>query len=109
MDERSFSQIVIGLIGILVSILGWNFRTQKAEHDKLKTDHHRLVEDHAAHRLSVSENYAKKTDLNAARLEVSDSVRRLHEKVESVDANLDRKISEMPEKIAFLLNHRPKG
>lgn len=99
--EDYLLKIIVGLLTVLTAIIGWNVRGHKSEHDKLK-------EDHAAHKLNVSENYAKKTDLNAARMEINDSIRRLHEKIEEVDDNLDKKITEIPDRVIRLLERANK-
>lgn len=64
--------------------------------DDFEKEHNKLA-------LNVSENYAKKNDLNAARQETTESIRRLHEKIEESTENLNEKISEVPEKIMRLL------
>lgn len=95
MDEQLMVRIIIGLLMVLLGLLSWNLRTHAADHQKLKDDHH-------SHKLNVSESYAKKSDLNAARMEINDSIRRLHEKIEEVDINLDKKISDIPDKVIRL-------
>jgi hypothetical protein len=39
---------------------------------------------HAEFQLFVSENYAKKTDLNAARLETNNSLERIHQRLDNI-------------------------
>lgn len=97
-DDNMLFKIIVGLLAMLVGLLGWNLSTHKADYDKLKDDHN-------LHKLKVSEDYAKKTDLNAARQESTDSIRRLHEKIEDVNENLGEQISELPDKIVRLLKH----
>lgn len=96
MDAQLLVQIIVGLLGMIVGVIGWNVRDYKSDYQKLK-------DDHASHKLNVSENYAKKSDLNAARLETNESLKRVYDKIEAINQNFDKKISEVPDKIIMLL------
>lgn len=117
MEDNILLKIITGLLGLITVILGWNVRIYKADHDRLKDEHGRLKDDHNNHKLNVSENYAKKNDLNEARREQTEQLRRVYEKIESVDSNLDdkisavntnldKKISDLPKQIIELLNNK---
>ena len=95
--EDVLLKIIIGLLTVLTAIIGWNVRTHRSDHEKLK-------DDHAAHKLNVSENYAKKSDLNEMRRESIESLKRVYDKIEAVNKNLDEKISEVPDKIVRLIS-----
>lgn len=97
MDAQLLLQIIVGLLAVLMSIIGYCVTQHRSEHNKLK-------DDHTAHKMTVSEYYAKKADLNSARDELRASIRHLHEKIESVDENLGKNISEIPEKVIRLLD-----
>ncbi len=90
-------EIVLALVAIIVGIMGFNLKSHKAEFDKLK-------DDHAAHKLKVSEHYALKSDLNAARLETNESLKRVYDKIETVDDKLSTEIKAIPEQVLRLLN-----
>lgn len=89
-------EIVMGLLSLILAIVGYNLKTHKQEFDKLK-------DDHAAHKLKVSEHYALKSDLNAARLETNESLKRVYDKIEAVDEKLSDQIADVPEKVMRLL------
>ena len=97
--EDILLKIIIGLLTVLTAIIGWNVRIHRNDHEKLK-------EDHATHKLNVSENYAKKSDLNEMRRESIESLKRVYDKIESVDENLGNKMAGMPEKIVRLMSGR---
>ena len=98
MEKDILYEIIMCLMAFAVSLIGFNLKSHKTDYEKLKDGHNGLA-------LKVSEEYAKKTDLNAARIENSESLKRVYDKIETVNDNLDRKISEMPEKIVKLLRH----
>ena len=89
-------EIVMGLLSVILAIVGYNLKTHKAEFDKLK-------DDHSAHKLKVSEHYALKSDLNAARLETNESLKRVYDKIEAVDDKLSNEIGNIPERVLRLL------
>lgn len=99
MNNGILLEIINGLIGILLLIVAWTVRMYKQDHDKLKQSHN-------DHKLDVTKNYALKTDLNAARLETNESLKRVYDKIESVDTNLDRKITALPKTIMDLMEQR---
>jgi hypothetical protein len=96
MEKEVLWEIITGLLVIITGMIGFNLKSHKADYEKLKDSHSGLA-------LKVSEEYAKKSDLNAARLETTESLKRVYDKIEAVDDNLDRKISEIPDKIVKLM------
>lgn len=97
MDSELLLQIIVGLLAMLLTIIGFTVRAHKESHDNLKDSHNALA-------LEVSKNYASKLDLNSARIEATDSIRRLHDKIEAAEDNLDKKISEIPDRVMRLMN-----
>jgi hypothetical protein len=95
-DKTVLLEIIMGLLSVVLALVGFNLKTHKSEFDKLK-------EDHSAHKLKVSENYALKSDLNAARLETNESLKRVYDKIEVVDDKLSAEISDIPERVLRLL------
>ena len=78
-------KIIVGLLMLITTIIGWNVRGHKSDHEKLK-------DDHAMHKLNVSENYAKKVDLSATRMETNASLERIHQRIDSIGENMERKV-----------------
>lgn len=77
-------KIIMGLLAMLTTVIGFNLRNYKADHEKLKDSHNNLA-------LDVSRNYALKTDLNAARIEMTKSVERVHERIDEVNRTVENK------------------
>ena len=96
MEDNFLLKIILGLLAVITGIIGFNLRSYKSDYDKLQ-------DDHQGHKLNVSENYAKKNDLNAARLETTSSIARLHDKIEDSTEKLNTKIDGMPDKIVNLM------
>jgi len=85
MDESFLVKIIVGLMAIITGILGFNLRSYKAGHDALKDSHGKLA-------LHISEDYAKKSDLNAARQEVKEGLERVHERIDTLGDTVERKM-----------------
>ena len=85
MLEEILLKIIVALLMAITAIIGWNVRGHKTDHEKLK-------DDHLQHKLNVSENYAKKSDLNAARMETNESLQRIHERIDSLGDTVERKV-----------------
>lgn len=86
MDESVLLKIIIGLLTVIISIIGFNVRTHKGDHDKLKESHNDFTRD-------VLKNYATKADLNAARMETNGSLERIHERIDDLGENVDSKMN----------------
>jgi len=96
--------IIVTLFALLTTVVGWNVRNYKTAQDKLRTDHDLQKDKHSELAINISENYAKKTDLNAARRETNDSLKRVYDKMDSMSEHLDKKITEIPNTIIKLMN-----
>lgn len=102
MDEI-YTRIIEGLLGLLVGIggfMGVNMLARLGKQDDKIADHERAL---SAFQLRVSQEYAMKTDLNEARRETTDSLKRVYEKIEAVDENMDTKIEALQTDIKTLL------
>jgi uncharacterized protein YlxW (UPF0749 family) len=86
MEDSLALKIIMGLLAMLTAVLAFNVKSYKNDHDDLKDSHNKLA-------LRVSDEYAKKTDLNAARGEMTDSVKRVHERIDEVGQNVDHKMN----------------
>lgn len=77
MDNNFVTEAFMALVSLMVAIIGFAVKGFKSDHDKLKESHSNLA-------LNVSENYAKKNDLNAARLETNAGLERIHKRIDDV-------------------------
>jgi len=77
---RILTIFATGVTGLAVFLMVNIFK----QHSGLFEDVETIKAEHSRFQLSVSENYAKKTDLNAARLETNQSLERIHARLDNI-------------------------
>lgn len=89
--EWIFKALATGFMGVVawfIRVLIGDMRELKSQNSDHKIKHVEQGVKLADLRLHVSENYATKTDLNAARIELNDTVKRLHARIDDLPADI---------------------
>ena len=85
MDDSNLWVRILTIFGSGMTILaGFLMRHIFSRHNDLFKDVSEIKTKHAEFQLVVSENYAKKNDLNAARLETNESLARIHSRLDNI-------------------------
>ena len=85
MDDGNLWVRILTIFGSGMAILaGFLMKHIFAQHNNLFKDVADMKSKHADFQLNVSENYAKKVDLNAARIETNESLQRIHSRLDNI-------------------------
>ncbi|MDX2074715.1 MAG: hypothetical protein SFX19_10205 [Alphaproteobacteria bacterium] len=103
MDAQTLLIILQGLLTLLVLIIGAVVKSAARDLKEVEKAAGENAIGLAKYQLHVSENYATKNDLNAARTETNESLRRLHDRLDNMDENFDEKMTEVSRDIKSLL------
>lgn len=101
MDKEIIFELVVGLLAIIVGMISFNVKSFKGDHETLTKEHEKLKDNHNSLALKVSENYASKTDLNLTKMEFVDAIKRVHERIDAGNENMNKQTNTI---IAMLKN-----
>jgi predicted DNA-binding protein (UPF0251 family) len=97
MNAEILVDIIVGFISLVIIPSGGYFIAM------VISDIKEITREQAALALKISEQYATKSDLNSARLETSESLKRVYDKIDSLDEKIDSHMGEVQSDIKKLL------
>ncbi|NKI68976.1 hypothetical protein GN109_06050 [Collimonas pratensis] len=83
--------VVQGLLAVLCSVLGWNFKTLRADVVAASTEREAVNKDLQAYKLHVAETYVTQTDLSKAIDNFGKAIEAVFKKLERIEDKLDMK------------------
>lgn len=99
MDEHTLEILIRITVGLLSAMGTFGIFMAKKLFDSIRD----LSNKHHALELDVTKNYATKSDLNEARRENTDSLKRVYDKIEDVEENMTTQIAVVQTDIKKLL------